>query len=49
MTNREQDEFYDHKRVMHGGLYVATCSTCRELWHALVAASKAKAGVRDGG
>jgi hypothetical protein len=46
-TEREHAEFYDHKRVMHGGGYDGRCGTCRELWQTLVAASKRAAGVRE--
>jgi hypothetical protein len=43
----EDKAFYDHKRAIHDGSYDPRCDTCRELWVALVAASKGRAGVRD--
>ena len=46
MSEREHAEFYDHKRAIHNGAYDSHCGSCKELWQLLVAASKAKAGVR---
>jgi hypothetical protein len=39
------ESFYAHKRENHGSAYKGDCSECQRLWAALLAESKAKAGV----
>ena len=39
--------FYDHKREAHGGQYDGRCIECEAKWAALLAESKAKAGIKS--